>query len=811
MSRYRKSLIRARRILFILMLAGLSGSLFASYSKLPEARISPYNQVNQAIPRVNDFKADQNDASNWQAYLNPYNFSAMIEDGDYLWFASPMGVLKHNTLSGQTELINTANSGINSNFVSDMMLHSSGDYWFAHTTLVSDDNSCGGISILHPDGSWTVWNYENAPFHSNNIMCLGEDDIGRVWIGYGMNGYSEGGMSMYDPSNGEWQYFNKHNSDMPSNTVYSFHLAADGKLWVSLTGDVDPDPYEGGGLMSIQGYDWQVYTTQIADDPAEPLKEWSIKNIVEDSQGNLWFALSGSVDTALYQYDGENFIRYEAPFVAMYWDVAIDAQDNIYVNGIVSRVYKFDGTNWTTLPDPDAIADGNYIQNIWMDSNSKLWVALYDGYLVTYENDTYTYPNLELDSPVKGLNSFWTMDSDGLGNTYFGTGWYVWGAIPTAASLMHWDESQWQSFNYTSYQNYVVNDIAWDMQGKLLIATGDSNSDAANLFDMYGSVCRQTENGWIKYDYETTGYPFIYAKLAQEDYNAFLWAGTNTNGLAVYDGVDWTVYDSNNVPNMSVMIMDILASHNEPVVWVATASGIFRVDISDSENYIWEHYHPLNSELPAWCVNTLAWDADGSLLIGTESGLARFQNNELSVMQDLDGVYITDLSMDENGDLWLGTISNGLLCVADDSVTAYTRSNSPLPSNTIYYVASDQRGTLWIHPHNNGLYRMDYNSSTADDPALPRPVAQLKNYPNPFNPETAISFELPEANDAKIGIYNLKGQLVKSYPKARYPGGIHQISWDGKSDQGVPCSSGIYFVRVQSDNYSLNHKMTLMK
>jgi len=54
MSRYRKSLIRARRILFILMLAGLSGSLFASYSKLPEARISPYNQVNQAIPSVND-------------------------------------------------------------------------------------------------------------------------------------------------------------------------------------------------------------------------------------------------------------------------------------------------------------------------------------------------------------------------------------------------------------------------------------------------------------------------------------------------------------------------------------------------------------------------------------------------------------------------------------------------------------------------------------------------------------------------------------------------------------------------------------
>jgi hypothetical protein len=811
MSRYKKSFIRARRLLLIMMLACIAGSLFASYNKLPDA---PHNSVyvtDQTLPQVKNYDLANVGDSDWQGYLNPYNFSAMVEDGDIIWFASPMGVLKHNRATGVTKLINTANSGINSNYVSDMLLHSSGDYWFAHTVLATDDESCGGISILHTDGSWTVLNYEDTPFHSNNIMCLGEDGEGRVWIGYAMNGYSEGGMSMYDPIIGDWQYFNKHNTDMPANTVTSFHLASDGKLWVSLTGDVDPDPYVGGGLMSIQGYDWQVYTTQIADDPAEPLKDWSIKNIVEDSMGNLWFALSGSVDTALYKFDGSSFTRFAAPFEAMYWDVSIDSSDRIYVNGIVSRVYRFDGVNWETLPDPQEIADGHFIQNIWMDSTGTLWVALYDDYLVAYENESYHHPDLDPNSPIKGLNSFWCMDSDGLGNTYFGTGWYVWGDIPLASSLLHWDEAQWHSYNYYDYQNYVVNDIAWDMQGNLLIATGDSNSNAATLFDMYGSVCRQTDTGWIQYDYETTGYPFIYANQAQEDYNGYIWAGTSTNGLAVYDGIDWTVYDNSNVPNMSVVIMDILASHTEPVVWVANVNGLFRVDISNPDNYVWEHFHPLNSDLPDWRVRTLAWDADGSLLIGTEAGLARFQNNEISAMPEFEDVYVHDIALDENGDLWLGTLTNGLLHYSDGNVSAYTRSNSPLPSNTIYGISSDQRGTLWIHPHNNGLYSMSYNTSSADDPSLPQPVSRLRNYPNPFNPETVISFDLPKSMEAQIGIYNLKGQLVKSYPRSRYADGTHRLKWDGMSDDGSSCSSGIYFVRVSGEGFSLNHKMTLMK
>ncbi len=810
MSRFSLYFIRARRIIMILMLVSFVWSLFASYTVLPKDYVYPYVNSSNPIDRIL-FEPARLEPTDWQAYVNPYNFSAMLEDGDNLWFASPMGLMKHDRRTETTTLINTANSGLNSNHISDIMQHSSGDIWFSHVVMAEDDDFCGGISILHPDGSWSVLSYADAPFASNIISCLGEDAQGRVWVGYSMNGYSEGGMSCYDPQSGEWQYFNKDNSPMPANTVLSFSLATDGSLWASFMGDVDPDPYVGGGLLRMNGDQWQVFDDEIADDPDEPLKYWEIKNLVEDSAGNIWFALSGSVDTALYKYDGNQFTRYEAPFPTAYWDVAIDSEDNIYVNGLTSIVNCFDQENWYTLPDPDAIVDGFYIQNIWVDSTDRVWVAKYDDCLVAFENGSYLMPNIDPGIPVKGLNSFWCMDSDGNGNSYFGTGWYVWGNLPTRSSLLHYDESQWHNFNYSDYQNYVVNDVAWGLDGNLLIATGDSNDSAAYLFDMYGSVCRRTESGWIHYDTPSTGYPFIYAKLAQEDYNGYIWAGTNNTGLAVYDTVEWTVYNNENVSNLSVSIQDILASHSEPVVWVACTSGLFRVDISDPDNYIWEHLHPQNSNLPDWLVTSLAFGEDGTLWIGTDSGLAYLAEEGIVSIDEFDDVSVADLSLDEYGGLWIASLGAGLLYYRDGVVSSFTRENSPLPTNLIQKLCSDKRGKLWVNPHNGGLYCMNYSTTANEDIQAPLPILQVQNYPNPFNPNTLISFELPISGTTELEIYNLKGQLVKSYPAFTANKGRHQLSWNGISDSGAPCPSGVYFVRVKTGNLKKTHKMTLMK
>jgi predicted outer membrane repeat protein len=71
-----------------------------------------------------------------------------------------------------------------------------------------------------------------------------------------------------------------------------------------------------------------------------------------------------------------------------------------------------------------------------------------------------------------------------------------------------------------------------------------------------------------------------------------------------------------------------------------------------------------------------------------------------------------------------------------------------------------------------------------------------QNFPNPFNPETTIKFNLIESGDVKLKIYNIKGQKVKTLFHEVLAAGQHSVAWNGKDDSGKPVSSGIYFYKL---------------
>ncbi len=94
------------------------------------------------------------------------------------------------------------------------------------------------------------------------------------------------------------------------------------------------------------------------------------------------------------------------------------------------------------------------------------------------------------------------------------------------------------------------------------------------------------------------------------------------------------------------------------------------------------------------------------------------------------------------------------------------------------------------------------------------PVSQaltLNNYPNPFNPETTISFNNPESGKVSLSIYNIKGQLVKTLIDEETPAGTHSLVWNGKDERGKNVASGIYFTKIKTDNSIQTKKMLLMK
>jgi hypothetical protein len=89
--------------------------------------------------------------------------------------------------------------------------------------------------------------------------------------------------------------------------------------------------------------------------------------------------------------------------------------------------------------------------------------------------------------------------------------------------------------------------------------------------------------------------------------------------------------------------------------------------------------------------------------------------------------------------------------------------------------------------------------------------ALYPNFPNPFNPETTIRFSLGTAGPVKLSVYNTKGQLVKTLANSQMPSGQHQMIWNGRDESGAPVASGVYFYRLNTDNYSRIMKMVLMK
>ena len=84
-------------------------------------------------------------------------------------------------------------------------------------------------------------------------------------------------------------------------------------------------------------------------------------------------------------------------------------------------------------------------------------------------------------------------------------------------------------------------------------------------------------------------------------------------------------------------------------------------------------------------------------------------------------------------------------------------------------------------------------------------------YPNPFNPDTNISFELMQEQQVNIEIYNVKGQLIKTVVDAVMPAGSHHLRWNGDDKNDNSVGSGMYFAIIKTAECSTNKKLLLLK
>ncbi len=104
------------------------------------------------------------------------------------------------------------------------------------------------------------------------------------------------------------------------------------------------------------------------------------------------------------------------------------------------------------------------------------------------------------------------------------------------------------------------------------------------------------------------------------------------------------------------------------------------------------------------------------------------------------------------------------------------------------------------------------SGSTSPETIVAAPTCSLAIYPNPFNPVTTMSFDLPRSSSVRLGIFDVVGRLVRTLVAEEYhAAGRFEVSWNGHDDGGRMVTSGTYFVRMQAGSEAVTRKVMLLK
>ncbi len=94
---------------------------------------------------------------------------------------------------------------------------------------------------------------------------------------------------------------------------------------------------------------------------------------------------------------------------------------------------------------------------------------------------------------------------------------------------------------------------------------------------------------------------------------------------------------------------------------------------------------------------------------------------------------------------------------------------------------------------------------------IPQEYSLAQNSPNPFNPSTNIQFEIPKAGHIRLMVYNVLGQAVRTLQDKKLQAGKHSVIFDGTDNNGMKIASGIYFYKLETEDFSQSKKMILLK
>ncbi|HVV00980.1 MAG TPA: two-component regulator propeller domain-containing protein [Verrucomicrobiae bacterium] len=284
---------------------------------------------------------------------------------------------------------------------------------------------------------------------------------------------------------------------------------------------------------------------------------------------------------------------------------------------------------------------------------------------------------------------------------------------PDGALLHRWEKrvdgsdqwSQWASMGQTSMPRPAVGQnedgnlevFAVDRTNHALIHHRrqiSSASDWLDWSDLDHHTLQYRSRTWQVGD----GLPDNVIQAITQTSDGFLWAGTR-KGLARFDGMEFATFDSKNTPALRKSSITALCATHDGALWIGSdGGGLVRM-----KNGTFAVYGKVDG-LAGENVHVIYESSDGSLWIGTDTGLSRYQDGKFFNYRQKDGLLsatVTHIREDRDGNLWIATAKGLNRLRVGGAVDSFAMPNR-LPNDSVRGICQDRGGRIWVGS-NKGL------------------------------------------------------------------------------------------------------------
>ena len=332
------------------------------------------------------------------------------------------------------------------------------------------------------------------------------------------------------------------------------------------------------------------------------------------------------------------------------------------------------------------------------------------------------------------------------------------------------------------------------------------NSVRALITNMYGIFAGTTYNGVYVTTNEGLNWASMSNGLTLDQINTFTKIGNiifvgGYSGVfsSTNNGLSWNSAN-NGLTNMYVYCL-IAAGNN---IFAGTLNG--GIFLTTNNGLSW---NPLNNGLTNLNISALAFN--GNYVFAGTFGNGVFQSGAngstwTPVNIGLNNLYIGSLTSSGNS-IVVGTDTGGVYYSSNNG-QSWMQKNEGLISPLYFKSLLISNNYIFAGIDNNIWKRPFYEITGIQPPknTIPDKFSLSQNFPNPFNPSTMISYDIPIDGFVKITVYDFLGREVKTLVNEKQNPGSYQVQFDGSN-----LASGVYFYKLQAGDFIQTKRMTMLK